>query len=73
MFIPEMFFDLTAGNGQSDPAQFIVAGAFARGLPKIGDTTDHRNTDFLNKFNGRNFASVKINDLQVSAARSLTC
>ena len=37
MFIPEMFFDLTAGNGQSDPAQFIVAGAFARGLPKIGD------------------------------------
>lgn len=72
VLLPEVFRDLTAGYDQSDPAQFIVAGAFARGLPKIGDTTDHRNTDFPNKFNRCNFASFKINDLQVSAARSLT-
>lgn len=72
MFLPKMFCDLTAGDGQSAPAQFIVAGALARGLPKIGDTTDHRNTDFLNKFNGRNFAPFEINDLQVGAAPTLT-
>ncbi len=46
MLIPEMFCDLTAGDGQADPARFIVAGAFARGLSKIGDPPDHSKYGF---------------------------